>query len=374
MPVRQRLVLLACLTVVTPTTAVAGETENWARLKAMPRERRVALAKNLERFDALDRDDRAQILKLDEYVAGRSPTEQAHFRTVLRRYHLWVQSLPDDQKEQLRRSQPGRERMILVARLHASQQVSVASASATPLSVQILPVVPIPVVDCAGLLKDWLALTPDERAGIEKRNPRPPELINAARKAAGTRVERIKPFQELPDADQATLLRNLEAELKTNVDVVSWLRARMDTAKEGNTEKALKKEAINEKGARKAGINAGLFKRHVAENYYFLRRPPKSVSPENLGRFVAAMPALLRPSLDMLPPDEARRRVTVLYRLVYPHPQEMPVPKPATTPAKGAPAKPAVPAAAPKGAPPAATPQPKPGAPAPVPKQNESPF
>src|SRR5262249_35911446 len=54
MSVRQRLVLLACLTAACPTTAAAGESENWARLRTMPRERRIALSKNLERFDALD--------------------------------------------------------------------------------------------------------------------------------------------------------------------------------------------------------------------------------------------------------------------------------------------------------------------------------
>ena len=64
----------------------------------------------------------------------------------------------------------------------------------------------------------------------------------------------------------------------------------------------------------------------MIENYYFLHHAPKSVSPENLGRFVAAMPSLFRASLDALPAEEARRRLIVLYRLVYPHPTEMPAP------------------------------------------------
>ena len=145
MPVRQRLVLLACLATVCPTTAMAGETENWARLRSMPRERRIALAKNLERFDALDRAERAQIRALDAHIDALPPAEQARYRAVLRKYHLWVQSLSDEQKDQVRRTQPGRERMILVAKLRATRKVSVAAREATPLSVQLMPVTPIPL-------------------------------------------------------------------------------------------------------------------------------------------------------------------------------------------------------------------------------------
>ncbi len=68
-------------------------------------------------------------------------------------------------------------------------------------------------------------------------------------------------------------------------------------------------------------------RRRLAENYYFIEHPPETVDPENLLRFETALPSWFRPSFDPLPPDEARRRLTILYRLVYPHPQEMPVEK-----------------------------------------------
>lgn len=376
MPIRRRLVLLACLAMICPSTAQAGEAENWARLKSMPRERRIALAKNLERFDALNRDERAQIRALDAHIETRSPAEQAHYHAVLRKYHLWVQSLPDDQKEQLRRATPGRERMILVANLRGAQKATLAGSGKTPPTLQLIPITPIPPVECAALMRDWLALKPAERADIEKRKLPARELALAARKSAGTRADRGRFFRDLPDADEATLLKGLEADLKGSVDMTTWLRTKMEPPKEAVTEKTPKKEAA---ALRKATLTAGVFKRHVLENYYFLRHPPKLVSPENLARFAAAMPAVFRPAFDVLPPDEARRRLTVIYRLVFPS-EEMPVPQPATelakgappkgAPAKGAPAKSTAPAAVPKGQPP----QQKPAAPASPPQQTGAPF
>lgn len=371
MPIRRRLVLLACLATICPSTAQAGEAENWARLKSMPRERRIALAKNLERFDALDRAERTQIRALAAHIAARPPAEQAHYRAVLRKYHLWVQSLPDDQREQLRSAQPGRERMILVDKLWGARKAALTAAAGTPPSLQLVPITPIPPVECAGLMRDWLALKAAERADIEKRKLPARELAVAARKTAGTRADRGRFFRDFPDADEATLLKSLEADLKGSVDMTTWFKTKMEPPKDAITEKMAKKDAA---AVKKATLVAAGFKRHVLENYYFLRHPPKPVTPENLARFAAAMPAVFRPAFDVLPPDEARRRLTVIYRLVFPT-EEMPVPKPATEPAKGAPAKGATakttaPAAVPKGQPP----QQKPAAPTSPPQQTGAPF
>jgi hypothetical protein len=66
-----------------------------------------------------------------------------------------------------------------------------------------------------------------------------------------------------------------------------------------------------------------------AVNLYFLEQPPPPrVDPERLAQFLAAMPPWIRATFDAYPADEARRRLTLAYRLVYPHPNEF---KPSTS-------------------------------------------
>ena len=73
--------------------------------------------------------------------------------------------------------------------------------------------------------------------------------------------------------------------------------------------------------------------RRQAINYYFLEHPPKSVTPERLADFLAAFPPWLQSAFDTHPPDEAQRRLTIVYRLVFPHPAEI---KPSQRPAAAA--------------------------------------
>lgn len=68
----------------------------------------------------------------------------------------------------------------------------------------------------------------------------------------------------------------------------------------------------------------------------------QEVSPANLDRFEAALPPWAREGLDGLPPEAAKRRLKVLYRLVFPEGQEIPAPKPKVAPK--APSRPAPPA------------------------------
>jgi hypothetical protein len=65
-------------------------------------------------------------------------------------------------------------------------------------------------------------------------------------------------------------------------------------------------------------------RRRIATSYHFLEKPPAAVNPVHLMRFEAALPPWYRGQFDHLPPEEARRRLTILYRLIYPAPAEMP--------------------------------------------------
>ena len=90
--------------------------------------------------------------------------------------------------------------------------------------------------------------------------------------------------------------------------------------------------------------------RRMAINYYVRQtRAGSTVDSSDWPRFVAAS-VWLQTCFDSLPPDEARRRLTFAYRLVFPPPEEIGAPKasaakvskarPSPTRKPGAPAKP----------------------------------
>jgi hypothetical protein len=74
------------------------------------------------------------------------------------------------------------------------------------------------------------------------------------------------------------------------------------------------------------GRYAEILRRH-AINLYFLakeqREPIKRVSPERLDQFIASFPPWVQSAFEPYPPDEARRRLTIVYRLVFPYPNEI---------------------------------------------------
>ena len=94
---------------------------------------------------------------------------------------------------------------------------------------------------------------------------------------------------------------------------------------------------------------------------YLEQPPPHPVTAERLTQFFTALPPWVRTTFDSYPPDEARRRLTLVYRLVFPYPDEF---RPARAPAStttGTSSKPATPSGAgsrPASAPPVPSPLP----------------
>src|SRR6476661_189856 len=102
MPRRPRLAPPLLIGLALPLLlAGAVEEANWLRLQSMPREHRLILAEKIKEFDRLDRDEQARIRDLDRRLSELPPADQANYRSVLRRYHIWLQSLPEDQKGQI---------------------------------------------------------------------------------------------------------------------------------------------------------------------------------------------------------------------------------------------------------------------------------
>ena len=246
MPVRHRLVLFACLLSGLPAVAIANETENWNRLRAMPRERRLALAESLKQFDALDHAERSSIRKLDAQIAELPPAEQVRYRATLRRYHLWVQSLSGDQKEQIKRAQPGRERMALVSKLHKAQRTALASGGAAPLSIRLIPLTPrAPVGIAASSSLDNLTPSGEPRSKSSlNRGVRP-----ARAEAFETPLDQSKPFRSFPDADRRPT--DLDAELKKSGEAFGWFQIQDESAAQW-LPKAGEKDRRPRKGCRNA--------------------------------------------------------------------------------------------------------------------------
>jgi hypothetical protein len=278
----------------------------------MPREQRLILSENLRKFDALTPGQKAAIRDLDERISRLPAENRMTYNSVLRRYHLWVQGLSKEQKDLLNAASP-EQRMALLRKFLAEER-STASRP-TPLFLQIADLNAPSPFDVAHRLKVWFALTPAERAETERLPPekRRPHLEELGRK------KKVGAMHRLTRAEEEKALDHLQANalLKDRLNRLAELKRIAEAGKK--TDEVRKAE---------------LARRKVADNYHF-----EKVGSENLMRFNSALPSWIRAPLDHLPPEEARRRLTILYRLVFPAGSEMP--------ADFKPASPAPPAASP---------------------------
>jgi hypothetical protein len=294
---------LGILAILAPARARADEDENWQRLRSMPREQRLILSENLKKFDALDPGQKAVIRGLDEKLAQLPAENRLNAYSVLRRYRLWVDGLPREQRDLLK-STPPDQRMPLVRKFLAEERSAARKPNA--LLFQLAELNATSPIDVAHRLKIWFALTPEERAECERM---PPEKRRSHMEELG-RKKKVAAIRRLTLADEERALESLLA----NPLLKDRLSNRLAEFK-----KTL--EASRKVDEVKKVENA---RRKVADNYYFLEHPPEKVAPESLLRFDAALPSWIRTPLDHLPPEEARRRLTILYRLVFPAGTEMP--------------------------------------------------
>jgi hypothetical protein len=275
--------------------AADAEAENWNRLRSMPREQRVALSEKLKKFDALGPSEKSAVQSLSDRISQLPLAEQANYWSVLGRYHHWLQGLSEEQRNELK-SVPPSERMRLVTKLRAQERAT-SSTRTVPLFLQVIDFAAMSPIESAHRIKAWLDLTPEKRAEIEAM---PVQVDQQKRLAELALHVKLGSSNRIAKTEEDALLAKVEA----NPLLKSWL---------GNAEK---KKADSTK-AEKA-------KRRIVANYYFLEKPPPAVESSRLMRFEAALPPWYRGEFDHLPPEEARRRLTILYRLVYPYPGDMP--------------------------------------------------
>jgi hypothetical protein len=298
--------------------AGADENDNWQRLRAIPREQRIYLADKIIEFDRLTSSEQEAIRELDNKISSLPPGDRANYRSVLRRYHNWLRNLPEDQRKRIADAPP-EKRMAVVAELraeHAGQRTGMGDGADLRLNA-LGP----SVFEVAHLVKSWNALTDAERAQVERRpvRQRPQQLLKIAQEKG---VEEI----HLDSKKVDELFKEFSASPRGAEFAKSRWSEKGDPSKKQQDRPA--------------------FRQRVAESYYFSKNPVHPVAPENLFRFESGMPSWIRNTFDPLPPDAARRRLSMVYRLIYDYPEEMPIPPKATKPAappQNAPAAPAAP-------------------------------
>lgn len=299
MTLRARLALGLAVGCTLAIAAGADDvlSANLERLGQIPPERRQALSSNLKRFDALPSDQREAIRELDRHIAGLPEEDQARYRMVLRRYHLWLGGLTEEQRQALQQAPPT-GRMELVRKYLAAAPpppwarldellLLGSTLNASPLFEQVYA------------LSAWFALDDAARASVEKQPAakRFDRLLELAREIG-------VPDPRPPGVRKAE--ENIREKIGARIKRFDQMKAQQKSA------------AV----------------RRAAEAIFLERYDPAPVEPARLNRFAATVPGWLLEPLDGLPPGVARKRLEVLYRLTFAD-GEMPEPTKAKAEQKG---------------------------------------
>ena len=117
------LPLISALATLVAAAAVDPE-QNSVRLRALAGERRAKLVENLKKFDLLySRQKQDSLRELDRRIHDLPPEQRAHYLDVLRRYHNWLNQLPENKQDELN-EQPPAERMAAVKKLVAEYPIT----------------------------------------------------------------------------------------------------------------------------------------------------------------------------------------------------------------------------------------------------------
>jgi len=88
-----------------------------ARLQNMSPQQRSELGEALKQFDLqLTPDQQKSIREIDQQISKLSAEDQVHYLAALRRYHNWLDSLPETVRDNLQAKPPG-ERMAQIKTL-----------------------------------------------------------------------------------------------------------------------------------------------------------------------------------------------------------------------------------------------------------------
>lgn len=294
-------VLPALVALATILIAAGSDLEaNRNRLKALPVEQRKKLVDNLLRFDAvLTSEEQRAARELDRKIHELPVGQQSEYLAALRRYHNWLARLPDDQRDAILRVSPG-ERMAAIKKVASLPRYTIPR-DVTPGFLQVAQIGEHSPFELAAIYKIWQALTPAQRKEVEK------PVNNAGRLQVLFRLGAAK------DLPRAIVPEGYDEE-QAVAELGSYLK-KGHSALVGEVQKKQNEARLAEVARRQA------------INLHYLSEAPKGaikrVAPERLAQFVATFPWWLQSAFESYPPDEARRRLTIIYRLVFPAPSEI---------------------------------------------------
>jgi len=282
----------------------------------MSPQQRTELADALKQFDLqLTPDQQKSIREIDQQISKLSTEAQVHYLAALRRYHNWLDSLPETVRDNLQAKPPG-ERMAQIKTMISKYPLPRESH---PYWMQFAEVAGSSPFELAAIFKIWQELTPQQRreieslpAGVQRRS----RLIEYGRD-----LKLFREFREFRPRDFHVddWIPKVEAKI---ADVSAYdpeLKSAVAKAEKNAVAKAELASKRKNEGKEPASRIVSPLMRRLAINLYFLEQPaPRPVDPQRLAQFLAAMPPWVRTSFDSYTADEARRRLTLVYRLLFP--------------------------------------------------------
>jgi hypothetical protein len=297
--------------------AATGYDANWERLRGMPADQRERLLGNLRRFDLeLTPEQQSAARELDRRLSDMGPEQRAQYLAVLRRYHDWLNSLPENRQGEVTAKLAG-ERLALVRKLIAEWRVPTGD---TPPLLAGIELGGLSAFELASAYKIWRELEPEQKAALERISQERPRREELFRK--GARLKPPIPRETQPDDfDEEKWIGLLQEHLRKDRPILL-----AETKVDDQATEPMKVFRHN------------LLKRRAINLYVREARGIRSVAPDRLARFVGSLPAWIQSAIDPLPPDESTRRLTFAYRLVFPDKEIGMTPQSAGTPTKGNPA------------------------------------
>lgn len=276
-------------------------------LRKSPTERD-RLRESLRRFDMmLNADEQRAARSIDERLNRLPEDERDEYLMVLRRYHNWLKSLPERDRDSL-------STMPRDARLKRIQELTVKHpppGGGSNASLDFIQIGGTGAFEVAALCKVWLSLTPSERARIDglTAGVRKDELIKKRKELKIPRELRPTDFDEDRWIDETeTRFRELRGLNVGPKDWLSKIESKLEQAESNTPEIAARPRPYLHRFA----VNL-----YVQEHK--LEHP---VDPTRLTQFFDAVPPWIRSTFVPFSGDDVRRRLSTLYRILYPYPEE----------------------------------------------------
>jgi len=264
-------------------------------------------------------DQQKSIRQIDQQLSSLPAEDKVRYLAALRRYHNWLDSLPETVRDSLQAKAPG-ERMPQIKKLISTYPLP---REATPYWMQFAEVAGRTPFEMATIFKIWHELTPQQRReveGLPAGEKRRSKLREYGR-------ELKLPVREIwpPDFHVEDWIPKVEAKIAEISTYDPELKSAVDKAQKNAATKAeLAPKRKNEFREDASRIVSPHMRRLAVNLYYLEQPPPRPVNPERLADFFAAMPPWIRTSFDSYAADEARRRLTLVYRLLFPEDEYKP--------------------------------------------------